>query len=136
MFPFPIRPNLLYLIQLIKVVIFSFFSLFFILFLEDKILKISREKPWARLLPRPTGREIVTLIRNLRTDADHGLLGNLPRLYSTIGGDSSRDMPPPGQGRRRFSLQPQPTPTNRKFSLKETDQASQTTVIYQAGTAT
>ena len=30
------------------------------LFLEDKILKISREKPWARLSPRPTGREIVT----------------------------------------------------------------------------
>ena len=55
-------------------------------------LKITQEKPWARLTPRPTGRDLVTLIQNLRTDADHGLLGNLPRLYSTIGSDSSRDI--------------------------------------------
>ena len=75
----------------------------------------------------------MTLIRNLRTDADHGLLGDLPRLYSNMNGDSSRDIAPPGLGRRRFSLQPRPTPTKRKPDLKEANQDNQTTVIYQAG---
>ena len=96
-------------------------------------LKITQEKPWARLSPRPTGRDLVTLIQNLRTDADHGLLGDLPRLYSNMNGDSSRDIAPPGLGRRRFSLQPLPTPTKRKPDLKEANQDNQTTVIYQAG---
>ncbi len=30
------------------------------LFLEDKILKITQEKPWARLSPRPLGRDLVS----------------------------------------------------------------------------
>ena len=97
-----------------------------------KKLKITREKAWARFSPRPTGREIVTLIRNLRTDADLGLFGYLPKLYSTMDGDSSRDMPPPSQGRRRLQLGQRPTPTNLDSKLNQTSQNGLTTVIYQS----
>ena len=43
------------------------------LFLEDKILKITQEKPWARLSPRPTGRDLVSPERVERST--HSLKG-------------------------------------------------------------
>ena len=123
---------------------------------EDKILRISREKPWARLSPL-TDHEIVTpqgigpwflgwkpnvltaerwghgwpWFRNLRTDADLGLFGYLPKLYSYHGRRQFARHRRPAK-RRRFQLGQRSTPTNLDSKLNQTSQYGLTTVIYQS----